>query len=72
MAAARRNRPEKRDRVTWDNGISHRHASGWIAWGMMAYSDISNAWMVSDFIFMNDGSQNDINLTSEAALINTP
>jgi hypothetical protein len=23
MAAARRNRPEKRDRVTWDNGISH-------------------------------------------------
>jgi hypothetical protein len=22
MAAARRNRPEKRDRVTWDNGIS--------------------------------------------------
>jgi len=48
------------------------YASGWIAWGMMAYSDISNAWMVSDFIFMNDGSQNDINLTSEAALINTP
>jgi hypothetical protein len=23
MAAAGRNSPEKRDRVTWDNGISH-------------------------------------------------
>ena len=27
MAAALRDRPEKRDRVTWDNGISRRRQS---------------------------------------------